>query len=76
MGHVCLLSSAPLYTEMLQDRDSTVFNQVVALPYPGHEMKLECINHAHKRMSTALTKLSAEVKLVGRGQGKLKAKNV
>ncbi|XDV25581.1 hypothetical protein PO909_029478 [Leuciscus waleckii] len=50
------------YTEMLSDGDSAAFKEVVALnPYPGHEIvKLECINHAQKRMGTALRKLSAE----------------
>lgn len=60
---------------MLSDGDSTAFRQVVALnTYPGHEItKLECINHAHKRMGTALRKLSAQSKLGGRGAGKLTA---
>ncbi|KAL2085777.1 hypothetical protein ACEWY4_019097 [Coilia grayii] len=64
------------YTEMLSDGDSAAFKEVVALnPYPEHEVvKLECINHAHKRMGTALRKLSAERKLGGKGQGKLTAK--
>jgi len=37
---------------MLSDGDRAAFRQVVSLnPYPGHEVvKLECINHAHKRM--------------------------
>lgn len=61
------------YTEMLSDGDSTAYNVVVGLdPYPGVEItKLECINHAHKRMGTALRKLSAEKHLGGRGVGKL-----
>ena len=64
------------YTEMLSDGDSAAFRQVVELnPYPGHEItKLECINHAHKRMGTALRNLSAKAKLGGKGQGKLTAK--
>ncbi|XP_058643478.1 uncharacterized protein LOC131547150 [Onychostoma macrolepis] len=63
------------YTQMLSDGDSTAFREVVALnPYPGHEItKLECINHAHKRMGTALRKLSAQGKLGGKGAGKLTA---
>ncbi|KAL2087970.1 hypothetical protein ACEWY4_016798 [Coilia grayii] len=51
------------YTEMLSDGDSAAFKEVVALnPYPGHVkvVKLECINHVHKRMGTALRKLCAE----------------
>lgn len=53
------------YTQMLSDGDSSAFKEVLSLnPYPGHEVvKLECINHAHKRMGTALRKLSAERKL-------------
>jgi len=60
---------------MLSDGDRAAFRQVVSLnPYPGHEVvKLECINHAHKRMGTALHKLSAEHKLGGKGLGKLTA---
>ncbi len=63
------------YTQMLSDGDSTAFREVVALnPYPGPEItKLECINHAHKRMGTALRKLSAQGKLGGKGAGKLTA---
>jgi hypothetical protein len=50
------------YTEMLSDGDSTAHKAVVKLdPYPGIEIwKRECINHAHKRMGTALRKLSSE----------------
>ncbi|KAF3856788.1 hypothetical protein F7725_017511, partial [Dissostichus mawsoni] len=64
------------YTEMLSDGDSAAFREVVALnPYPGHEVvKLECINHAHKRMGTAFRKLSSQGKLGGKGVGKLTAK--
>lgn len=49
---------------------------MVALnPYPGHEVvKSECINHAHKRMGTALRKLSSQGKVGGKGVGKLTAK--
>lgn len=63
------------YTEMLSDGDSAAFREVTSLnPYPGHEIvKLECINHAHKRMGTALRKLSAEKRLGGKGVGKLTA---
>lgn len=63
------------YTEMLSDGDSSAFREVVTLNlYPDHQIiKLECINHAHKRMGTALRKLSAEAKLGGKGPGKLTA---
>ena len=64
------------YTEMLSDGDSTAFNEVVALkPYPEQEIvKLECINHAHKRLGTALRKCSTVGRLGGKGVGKLTAK--
>ena len=44
------------YMEMLSDGDSNAYKAVVDLdPYPGHQVtKLECVNHAHKRMGTAL----------------------
>ena len=63
------------YTEMLSDGDSNAYKAVVGLdPYAGVEItKLECINHAHKRMGTALRKLSAEKRLGGKGVGKLTA---
>ncbi|KAL1276945.1 hypothetical protein QQF64_023618 [Cirrhinus molitorella] len=61
------------YTEMLSDGDGAVFKEVVALnPYSGHEIvKLECINHAHKRMGTALRQLSKLGKLGCKCLGKL-----
>lgn len=64
------------YTEMLSDGDSCAFKEVLSLnPYPGHDIvKLECINHAHKRMGTALRKCSAKRKLRDKGLGKLTAK--
>ncbi|KAK7881448.1 hypothetical protein WMY93_029857 [Mugilogobius chulae] len=63
------------YTEMLSDGDSSAFKEVVASnPYPGYTVeKLECINPAHKRMGTALRKISTESRLGGKGLGKLKA---
>lgn len=63
------------YTEMLSDGDSSAFRLVAdSKPYPCHEVtKLECINHAHKRMGTALRKFSADKKLGGKGFGKLTA---
>ena len=59
------------YTEMLSDGDSAAFREVVALnPYPGHEMyKLECINHAHKRMGTALREIAHRVGWEGKVWG-------
>jgi hypothetical protein len=47
---------------MLSDGDSTAYKAVVKLDcFPGIELgKLECINHAHKRMRTVLRKLKEE----------------
>ncbi|XP_070175236.1 uncharacterized protein [Littorina saxatilis] len=44
------------YTEMLCDGYSSAFKAVVELdPYPGVQVeKLDCINHAHKRMGSAV----------------------
>ena len=63
------------YTEMLSDGDSSAFKEVLSLNlYPAHDIvKLECINHAHKRMGTTLRKFSAERKLGWKGLGKLTA---
>ena len=59
---------------MLSDGDSVAFNAVAnAKPY-GDERpisKLECVNHVHKRMGTALRKLAKEEKLGGKGHGRL-----
>lgn len=44
-------------------------------PYPGKVIeKEECINHADKRMGTALLKKSKEARLGGKGKGKLTEK--
>ena len=61
------------YTGMLGDGDSKAFQALVELdPYPGvalvHE---ECVNHAHKRMDTALMQLAKDKKLGGKGHGRL-----
>ena len=62
------------YTQMLSDGDSSAFKAVCeARPY-GPDVtieKLECVNHVHKRMGTALRKLTKEERLGGRGQGRL-----
>ncbi len=63
-----------MYTGLVGDGDSKAYQAVVHLePYgPGTEiLKEECINHAHKRMGTALLKLTKGQKLGGRGQGRL-----
>jgi hypothetical protein len=54
---------------MVADGDSQAFNAVNGLVYPV--TKLECINHAHKRMGTALRTLTKKEGLGGRGLGKL-----
>ena len=61
---------------MLSDGDSVAFNAVRELqPYGATRpvTKLECVNHVHKRMGTALRKASKDGGLGGRGYGKLTA---
>ncbi|XP_070174254.1 uncharacterized protein [Littorina saxatilis] len=60
-------------TEMLCDGDSSAFKAVVELDlYPGvHVEKLDCINHAHKHMGSALRKLTKDKRLGGKGVGRL-----
>ena len=63
-----------VYTGLLGDGDSKAYNAVVALQPYGPDVtitKEECLNHAHKRMGTALLKLAKSAKLGGRGQGRL-----
>lgn len=52
---------------MLSDGDSSAYHPVCeSNPYPDypHQIeKLDSINHAHKRMGTALQKLAKEQKL-------------
>ena len=60
------------YTEMLSDGDSASYASLCEeSPYPVQ--KLECLNHASKRMGTALRKLAKDEKLGGRGEGRLTA---
>lgn len=61
------------YVEMLSDGDSSAHKAVCELrPYSETEVtKLDCVNHAHKRMGTALRKLSKDQRLGGRGVGRL-----
>ena len=60
---------------MLSDGDSSAYRAVCeSNPYPDypHQIKkLDCMNHAHKRMGTALRKLAKEQRLGGRGVGRL-----
>ena len=55
------------YPEMLSDGDSTACKALQDLqPYGDIVLsKLECVNHAHKRMGTALRKLTKQEKLGG-----------
>ncbi|XP_076455485.1 uncharacterized protein LOC143290080 [Babylonia areolata] len=63
------------YVEMLSDGDSSAYQAVCnANPYPDYLhniQKLDCLNHAHKRMGTALRKLAETGRLGGRGVGRL-----
>ena len=55
---------------MLCDGDSKAHRAVVVMEPYGRDVEIvkeECLNHAHKRMGTALLKLSKEKKLGGRG---------
>ncbi len=63
-----------MYTGMLGDGDSKAHKAVVVMEPYGPDVEIvkeECLNHAHKRMGTALLKLSKEKKLGGRGEGRL-----
>ena len=64
------------YAGFLTDGDSKAYNSVVGVrPYGDTPIeKEECINHAHKRMGTALIKKSQEKGLGGKGRGKLTQK--
>ena len=62
------------YLEMLSDGDSSAFKAVQNVYHPLEVSKLECVNHAHKRMGTALRKLTKEQRLGGRGVGRLTEK--
>ena len=61
------------YTGFLSDGDSEAYNAVCDFnPYCGVEIKKEeCLNHAHKRIGTALINLSKEKKLGGKGLRRL-----
>ena len=61
------------YVDMISDGDSSAFKAVSELKCYGDTeiKKLECVNHAHKRMGSALRKLSKEERLGGRGRGRL-----
>ena len=64
------------YTGFLTDSNSKAYNFVVEMrPYGDTPIKKEeCINHAHKRMGTALIKKPQEKGLGGKGRGKLTQK--
>ena len=61
------------YTGFLGDGDSKAYDSVVSLDvYHGIPVEREeCVNHAHKRMGTALLNLTKQQKLGGRGIGRL-----
>ena len=62
------------YVEMLSDGDSPAHKAVCELKPYGEDVeiqKLDCINHAHKCMGTALRKLAHDERLGGRGVGRL-----
>ncbi|XP_076444349.1 uncharacterized protein LOC143282549 [Babylonia areolata] len=62
------------YRTMLSDGDSAAFSAVErAKPYGDNRLvtKLECTNHVHKRIGTALRKFAKEEKLGGKGSGRL-----
>ena len=62
------------YRTMLSDGDSVAFNAVANAKSYGDDhpiSKVECVNHVHKRMGTALRKLAKEEKLGGKGHGRL-----
>ena len=62
------------YTGFLGDGDSKAYDAVCAAKPYGEEVtveKEECVNHAHKRMGTALLNLSKTARLGGRGVGRL-----
>lgn len=54
--------------------DSSAYKSVCdSKPYGGDVLieKLECVNHCHKKMGSALRELSKESKLGGNGHGRL-----
>ena len=62
------------YINILRDGDASTFAALTRLsPYgPDFEVsKLDCVNHADKRMGTALRKAIKEKKLGGHGEGRL-----
>ncbi|KAL8607715.1 hypothetical protein ACOMHN_039388 [Nucella lapillus] len=62
------------YKSILSDGDASTFAALERLqPYgPDHPIeKLDCVNHADKRMGTALRKAIQNQKLGGKGQGRL-----
>ena len=61
------------YAEMLSDGNSAAYKAVCDIAPSGEKVvnKPECVNHAHKRVGTALRKLAKEEWLGRRGVGKL-----
>ena len=64
------------YVEMISDGDSSAYKSVTDMNVYDEDVKiekLECVNHAHKRMGTAKRKLSTEERIGGRGKRRLTA---
>ena len=62
------------YTSIVSDGDASTFSVLTKeSPYgESHKIeKLDCVNHADKRMGTALRKIAKQDKLGGRGRGRL-----
>ena len=62
------------YVDILSDGDSSSFAVIVELQPYGPDVcisKLECINHAGKRLGTSLRALARKEHLGGGGVGKL-----
>ena len=65
------------YVSMLGDGDSKAYQAVQQMQPYGEDCVIqreECINHAHKRMGTALLKLWKTEKIGGKGYGRLTEK--
>lgn len=62
------------YVCILSDGDAKTHQAINKLAPYGQDVEIkkeDCINHAHKRMGTALLKLTKDLKLGGKGSGRL-----
>ena len=71
------------YVSVLSDGDSSMFRNLLGMQIYGNLIikKEECVNHIHKRMTSALRKLlktgrTVGVTFGGRGAGKLNSKTI